>query len=220
MTLWQRTARLIKHPLSGLSHAAGALLAVAGLVFLIVESRGDPWRITSFAVYGATLILLYVCSALYHCLSVSERAEGVLYGLDRAAIYALIAGTYTPLCLVALPPAWGWSLFGVVWALAIGGIIADCVSRRRVPHWLQALLYVSCSYVFLVAVGPLVRSVSAAQLAWLAAGVVLYTGGAVVCVRHPLPHADKPHFHDLWHGLVMGASACHFVAMVLLARGV
>lgn len=219
MNLWQRTARWIKHPLSGLSHALGALLAVVALVVLVVESHGDPWRVTSFAVYGATLILLYVASALYHTLQVSEKAEGVLYGLDRAAIYALIAGTYTPLCLIALPPAWGWSLLGVVWTLAIAGIATDAIARRHAPHWVQGLLYLACGWVFVVAIVPLWHSVSVAQLAWLAAGVALYTGGAVVCIRHPLPHAERPHFHDLWHAVVLGASACHFVAMVLLARG-
>lgn len=209
----------LKDPFSGLSHAVGALLAIVGLLFLLLESRGDPWRVTSFAIYGATLITLFVASALYHSLRVSARAEGALYGFDRAAIYALIAGTYTPLCLVALRGGWGWSLFGVVWGLAVGGILLDILTQQRLPHWLQGALYLAMGWVFLVAVGPLVRALTLSQLLWLAVGGLIYTAGAVVCVRHPQPRPGRFHFHDLWHVLVLAASACHYVLMVLLARG-
>jgi hemolysin III len=210
----------IKDPFSGLSHIVGAALAVLGLVVLIVLARGRPLHVTAFAVYGTTLVALYVASALFHSLRVGERAAGALYGLDRAAIYALIAGTYTPICLLALPPAWGWSLFGVVWGLALGGILADVLSRRRVPDWLQAVLYLLTGWPIVVALGPLLRSLSPAGLGWLFAGCVLYTVGAVICVKER-PHLKPPHFnaHELWHVLVLAASACHFVLMVLLALG-
>ena len=209
--------RFLKHPFSGLSHAAGAVLAIAGLVFLIIQSHGDPWRITSFAVYGATLILLYVASALYHLLPVGPRATDALFGLDRAAIYALIAGTYTPVCLLALPGAWGWSLFGVVWGLAITGILIDVISRRRTPDWLQALLYLATGWLALVAIGPLLRSLPWPALACLAGGSLVYTVGAVICVRER-PHLRPGVFgaHDLWHVLVLAGSACHFALMLFL----
>ena len=189
------------------------------MIFLICESHGDPWKITSFAIYGATLITLYVASALYHSLRVGPRATAGLYGFDRAAIYALIAGTYTPVCLVALPAGWGWSLFGVVWGLAITGILIDVISRRRAPDWVQAVMYLATGWLAVVAIGPLVRSLPPMALGWLAAGCVLYSVGAVICVK------DRPRMrpgifdaHDLWHVLVLAGSACHFVLMVLLAR--
>jgi len=208
----------IKDPFCGVSHGIGALLAVAGMVVLIVLARGKPWQITSFAIYGATLILLYVASALYHSLPVGPRAESALFSLDRAAIYALIAGTYTPLCLVVLPAGWGWSLFGIVWGLAVVGIVVDIVSRRRTPDWLQALLYLGTGWLALIAIEPLVRSLTLAALAWLVAGCVIYSVGAVICVTNrPRLRPGIFSAHDLWHVLVLAGSICHFVVMLLLA---
>lgn len=197
----------------------GAALALVGLVFLIVQAHGNPWQTVSFAIYGVTLVTLYVASALYHSLHVGERAQGALYSFDRAAIYALIAGTYTPICLVALPAGWGWSLFGVVWGLALAGIAADLISRRRAPDWLQMLLYLGVGWVAVVAIRPLLVSLPTAALGWLVAGCVIYTAGAVICVT------DRPRIkpgvfsaHEIWHLLVLLASVCHFVMMALLAR--
>lgn len=210
----KRLLSSLRHPFSGLSHLMGALLSLVGVIFLLQFSQGHPWHLTCFAIYGASLVLLYSASALYHLLRVSPARESQLYGLDRAAIYGLIAGTYTPVCLLALPPAWGWSLLGVVWVLAIGGIIADAVSRHRIPDWLQASLYLATGWAVLVGVRPLVNQLPAAALGWLLAGSLLYTGGAVICVL------DRPRLrpgvfgaHDLWHVLVLAASACHFVLM-------
>ena len=209
----------LKDPFSALSHAVGSLLAIVGLVFLIVESKGDPWRITSFAIYGATLILLLLASALYHGLRVSKKAEATLYGLDRTGIFLLIAGTYTPICLVALGGGWGWSLFGVIWGLAIGGIALDWLTRQKMPHWVAGALFLMMGWVFLVGLKPMLAALSPAMLGWLAAGALLYSAGAAICVRHPEAHPEKKfHFHDLWHAMVLGASACHFVLMVLLAK--
>ncbi len=209
----------LKDPFCSLSHALGSLLAIAGLVVLIVLSKGDPWRITSFAIYGATLILLFAGSALYHGLRVSQKAEQALYGVDRTGIFLLIAGTYTPVCLVGLGGGWGWSLFGIVWGLAAAGIALDWATRQKMPHWAQAALYLLMGWVFLVGLKPLLSALTLPMLLWLGAGVVLYSGGAAICVRHPEPHPEqKFHFHDLWHAMVLGASACHFVVMVLLAR--
>jgi hemolysin III len=209
----------LKDPFSGLSHAAGALLAVVGLVVLIIESQGDPLRVSSFAVYGGTLVLLYVASALYHSLRVGPRASDALYGFDRAAIFALIAGTYTPICLLGLGGGWGLGLFVAVWGFAAIGIIVDIIARRRTPHWLQALLYLMTGWLAVLAVGPLVRALSLPALLLLAAGCIIYTAGAVICVT------EKPRLrpgifgaHDLWHVLVLAGSACHFAMMLLLPR--
>jgi hemolysin III len=207
----------IKDPFCGISHAVGAGLAVIGLIALILLSRGKPWHLTSFAIYGGTLVLLYIASALYHSLPVGPRGEKALYGFDRAAIYALIAGTYTPICLLVLPPALGWSILGVVWGLAVVGVLVDLISRFRTPDWLQALLYLAMGWVFVVAIGPLVRAMTLPAFALLIAGSLIYTFGAVICV------ANKPHIrpgvfhaHDLWHVLVLAGSVCHFLVMLLL----
>jgi hemolysin III len=213
-----RLRKWIKDPFCGLSHGAGAALAVAGLVVLILLAQGRPLHVTSFAVYGVTLVTLYVASALFHSLRVDKRAEGALYGFDRAAIYALIAGTYTPVCLIALPPAWGWGLLGAVWGLAVLGVVIDIVSKRNVPDWLQALLYLATGWVMLVALKPLYLALSPLALAYLFAGCLIYTVGAVICVKD-WPHLKRGVFgaHELWHALVLAGSACHFALMVLLA---
>jgi len=177
--------------------------------------QGKPWHIVSFAIYGATLIFLYTASTLYHLLRLSPTRQTQLFGLDRAAIYTLIAGTYTPICLLVLPVAWGWSLLSIVWGLAVVGILVDGISRRRAPDWLQAVLYLVIGWAALAVLGPLVRSLPSAGLCWLGAGCLVYTGGAVICVTNrPRLRPGLFDAHDLWHALVLVGSACHFVLMV------
>jgi hemolysin III len=210
----------LKDPFCGISHFVGAVLAIAGMVFLIVEAKGNPWAVFSFAIYGATLFVLYLASALYHSLRVGKRAESALYGFDRAAIFALIAGTYTPICLIALPAGWGYSLFGVVWLLAATGIIIDIIARRRTPDWLQAVLYLATGWVAIVAIRPLIAALPPVALGWLAAGCIIYSVGAVICVTDwPKIKPGVFSAHELWHVLVIAGSICHFVLMVILARG-
>ena len=207
----------LKHPFSALSHALGALLGVAALVLLLVWSHGEPWRATAFAIYGVTLILLFTGSALYHSLRVSEKTENILYGLDRTGIYLLIAGTYTPLCLLPLRGGWGWTLFGIIWGLAVSGIVVDWVTKCKTPHWVQGALFLLMGWVFLIAIGPILRLLTTAQLGWLVAGGLIYSIGAAICVKYPKPTPGRAfHYHDLWHVMVLVASACHFVFMTLL----
>lgn len=205
----------LKHPFSGLSHLAGAVLSLLGLIALLGAAGGKLWHTVSFAVYGATLVLLYTASGLYHLLRLPPPQEERLLGLDRAAIYALIAGTYTPLCLVALRGPWGWSLLGLVWGLALAGIAVDARLRRRLPNWLQGLLYLGVGWVAVIAAGPLMRALAGPALWWLLGGSLIYTVGAAICV------SERPRLlpgvfdaHDLWHLLVLVASACHFLLMI------
>ena len=169
--------------------------------------------------YGATLILLYFGSALYHSHPGSERVQRTLYGLDRTGIFLLIAGTYTPVCLVGLGGGWGWSLFGIVWGLAVAGIVLDWTTKQKMPHWLQAGLYLLMGWVFLIALKPLTRALTMPMLLWLVLGGAIYTVGAAIVVKYPQAKPGRFHFHDVWHVLVIAASACHFVLMVLLAKG-
>src|SRR5438045_1101356 len=131
-----RVGRLkLREPFNGLSHLSGAVLGVAALVLLVTLARGKPWHLAGFAIYGATLLLLYLASTLYHSLPLSDRGVARLRLFDRVGIYLLIAGTYTPLCLVPLRGGWGWSLLGVVWGLALFGSICE-VAWRAAPGWL------------------------------------------------------------------------------------
>jgi hemolysin III len=208
----------VKDPYSAWTHAAGALLAMAGIAPLIVQSRGEPMRVVSFSIYGATLVLLFVASCLYHSIRAHPRVEETLFAIDRGAIHGLIAGTYTPLCLVALPKAWGWSLLGVAWGLAAAGVTLDLVTKRKMPDRLQALLYLVCGWVFVVAIVPVVKSLSVECLWWLGAGQLLYTAGAALCVHHPACTPGRFNCHDLWHAVVVAAGACHYRFMWLLAQ--
>jgi hemolysin III len=204
----------IREPFNGLSHLIGAVLGIAALVVLVCLARGKPWHVSAFAIYGATLILLYLASALYHLLPVSERGVERLRTVDRVGIYLLIAGTYTPLCLVPLRGAWGWSLFGVVWGLALLGSLCEIVWRRA-PHWLGVVLYVLMGWLIVVAAGPLTRTLSGAGLAWLIAGGVVYSVGTVIfATERPRLWPGVFSSHELWHLFVLGGSACHFVMMV------
>ncbi len=194
---------------NALSHLAGALLALAGTVFMIALAAlgGDPWKVVSVSIYGTTLVLLYSSSTLYH--SVRGRAKDVLRKLDHHSIYLLIAGSYTPFCLVTLRGPWGWSLLGGVWGLAALGSLQELKpgSESRV---LSVVIYVVMGWLALVAMVPLLRALGPAGFAWLAAGGLLYTVGIVFfALDTRLTHA-----HGVWHLFVLAGSAAHYVAVL------
>jgi hemolysin III len=193
-----------------LTHGAGLVASVAAIPLLVIAATGrrDPWQIVGGAVFGATLVLLYLASTVYHALPAS-RAKGVLRVLDHSAIYLLIAGTYTPFTLGALRGPWGWSLLGTIWALALLGIAAKVGLGFRFPR-LSTVFYVGMGWLVLVAVVPLVRSVSPAGLGWLVAGGLCYTGG----VPFYATDARVPYGHALWHVFVVAGSVCHFFAVL------
>lgn len=204
----------LREPFSGLSHLGGAILGIAALVVLVSVARGDPWHVSGFVVYGASLILLYLASALYHLLPVGARHIQRLRMFDHIGIYLLIAGTYTPICLVPLRGSWGWSLFGVVWGLALFGIVVE-ICWRSAPIWLRLVLYLIMGWLVLIALGPLARILPAAALGWLIAGGIVYTmGAAVFALERPRLWPGIFGAHDLWHLFVLGGSACHFVLML------
>ena len=206
--------RRIKDPFPGLSHWAGMVLAIAGLVVLLVLSAGRPWRIVGCAIYGASLILLYLASALAHTIRGSEKLDGLLTRLDCMAIFLLIAGTYTPLCLVTFRGPWGWSMLGAEWGMAALGIALVAFGRgdSKLP---RTILYLTMAWIVaIVAVEPIWRLLPAPAIQWLFAGGVIYSVGAVIFVL------DRPHLwprrfmaHDLWHTLVLAGSACHYIVI-------
>ena len=195
---------------NSISHLVGAALALAGLVVLVVLAslQGDPWKIVSFSIYGATLFLLYAMSTLYH--SLRGRAKHIFMKLDHVAIYLLIAGTYTPFTLISLRGAWGWSLFGTIWALAIAGIVVDS-RHREGSRALQMVIYLLMGWLILVAMYPLVQALPGTALALLVLGGLCYTGGMVFyAIDERMRHA-----HGIWHLFVLAGSICHFLAILL-----
>ncbi len=182
--------------------------AVIGSVWLLLLADGDPYRITAFAIYGTTLVLLFMASAIHHGLS--HRGNTRLWQLlDHLSIYLLIAGSYTPFTLVVLRGGWGWSLFGIIWGLAAAGIALDLWHkdpRRR----LQLLLYLAMGWLVLVAILPLKAAMSAGNLAWLVAGGLCYTGGVGFFVMDE----RWPPAHNIWHLFVIAGAVCHYIAIL------
>ena len=194
---------------NAITHLAGALLALAGAVVLIVlaAQEGDPWKVVSVSIYGATLVLLYSFSALYH--SLRGRAKNVLRELDHHSIYLLIAGSYTPFCLVTLRGPWGWSLFGVVWGLAALGSLQELWMKNS-ARIMSVVIYIVMGWVALVALVQLLHALGPAGFAWLVAGGLFYTIGIVFYVID----ARLKHAHGIWHLFVLAGSASHYVAIL------
>ncbi|HEX4944836.1 MAG TPA: hemolysin III family protein [Usitatibacteraceae bacterium] len=196
---------------NSISHLLAALLALAGGVVLIVigSRQADPWKIVSFSIYAATLFFLYLTSTLYHSTR-GGRAKWIYRKLDHSAIYLLIAGTYTPFTLVTLNGPWGWSLFGIVWGLALLGIVQElCFAKGA--RWLSLAIYLLMGWVAVVAVVPLIEALSWAGFAWLISGGVIYTAGVAFYVFDE----RFRHFHGIWHIFVVAGSAVHYTAIVL-----
>lgn len=194
---------------NSISHLVGAGLALAGAIVLITLAArlGDPWKIVSFSIYGAMLVALYVCSTIYH--SVRGRAKEILRKLDHCAIYLLIAGTYTPFALVSLRGTWGWWLLGIVWSLALFGILQEIWLGRR-KRVLSMILYILMGWLALAAVVPLWHALTPSGFAWLVAGGLCYTGGLIFyATEHRLRHG-----HGVWHLFVVSGSSCHFYTIL------
>jgi hemolysin III len=191
-----------------LTHGVGILASVAGVVVLLVLSAlgGDPWRIVSTAIFGATLITLYTASTLYHAVR-SERARRRLKVFDHCAIYLLIAGTYTPFLLVGLRGGWGWSLFGVIWGLAVAGVVFKLFFTGRFKL-LSTAIYLGMGWLIVLAIGPMLRQLAPSTLGWLLAGGLAYTAGTFFYLSRRISYA-----HAIWHLFVIAGSACHGVAV-------
>jgi hemolysin III len=191
-----------------LTHGLGAALGVAGCALMVVASsrNGDAWHVVSTAIFGATLVLLYTASTLYHSVT-DEKRQRLLRKFDHAAIFLLIAGTYTPFVLVTLRGPWGWSLFGVVWGLAVVGVTLKFwfAGRFRVA---STIIYIAMGWLVMIAIKPLMAALPAGGLQLLVAGGLCYTGGAVFYLWRSLPY-----HHAIWHLFVLGGSVCHWAAV-------
>ncbi|MDB5832116.1 MAG: hemolysin [Caballeronia sp.] len=194
---------------NSVTHLVGTVLSVAGLATLVTMAamERDPYKIVSFAVYGAMLLTLYTISTLYHWVR-SPRAKAVLQKCDHSAIYLLIAGSYTPFTLVTLRGPWGWSLFGVSWGLAALGIVQELTLGRRTRS-VSMVIYVMMGWLALVAIRPLVSALPPAGTAWLLAGGLIYSAGIYFFINDERIR----HGHGIWHLFVLGGSLCQFVSI-------
>lgn len=205
-------------PLSALSHLLGAVLSIAALVLLIVSAAqvGTALHVVTFTIFGVTMFFLYLMSALYHsvCRDRSPNAKRVLQALDHTAVYILIAGTYTPVTLIVLPPGWGWTLFGLVWAIALlGGIIK--ISQIRIPSSVSVALYLAMGWLVVIAGVPLVNALPSGGLFWLVMGGLCYTIGAVLYVLDTrVPRTRWFGMHEIFHVFVMLGSFAHFWMLI------
>jgi hemolysin III len=194
--------------LNVITHGIGFLLSVIALIFLVVHAslEGTVWHIVSFAIYGSSLVVLYLASTLFH-FSKNQKTRNRLNVFDHASIYLLIAGTYTPFALVTLHGSWGWSVFGVVWGLAVTGIILKLFFTGKY-NILSTVLYISMGWIIVIAIVPLVHALPFNGLMWLFGGGLFYTIGAVIFLIDKIPYN-----HAIFHFFVLGGSACHFVAV-------
>ncbi len=194
---------------NSITHLVGTVMAIIGTAVLITAAAmtgAGPRRITALAVYGAMMVVLYLSSTLYH--SLKGRAKQVFHVFDHCAIYLLIAGTYTPFTLVTLGGAWGWTLFGIIWALAAAGVAKDVFLHGRYRA-ISVVLYVIMGWLVVAAFGPLRQALPIAGIWWLVAGGVVYTAGVLFFALSK----HVAHMHGLWHLCVIGGSVCHYVAV-------
>ena len=194
---------------NSVTHGIGAGLSVAGLTLLVALAAiyGDVWRVVSFSIYGSSLVLLYLASTLYHSIQ-HPKVKRILRIFDHSAIYLLIAGTYTPFTLVSMRGPWGWTLFGVVWGLALLGIAFKTVFIGRYEKWATAA-YVLMGWLVVIAFKEMLVTVPPGGIVWLVIGGVVYTLGVLFYAWEKLPYN-----HAIWHLFVLGGSICHFFAIL------
>lgn len=191
------------------THGIGALLSIAGLAVLVVYAslHGDAWHVVSSSIYGATLIILYSASSLYHGVS-HARAKSILQRFDHAAIYLLIAGTYTPFLLVSLRGVWGWSLFGVIWSIALFGVVTEFIDAQRFKK-MSLWLYLGLGWIVVLAINPMLQNVAPGGLILLLLGGLSYSLGVIFYVREQMAFS-----HAIWHLFVLAGSTFHFFSIL------
>ena len=206
----------LREPVSGLTHLAGVLLALIALGVLLAKASGAGRvdQFVAFGIFGCSLIALYGASALYHLLPASPAAVARLRRLDHMAIFILIAGTYTPICLLALEGGWRAVLLCLVWTLALCGVVLKLLWMDA-PRWLSVGLYLAMGWLAVIAASAILKAVPLGGIAWILAGGLVYSAGALIYgLKRPNPVPGVFGFHELWHLFVMAGSACHFWAIL------
>ena len=202
---------VIEEIFNSLTHAVGAGLAISGRTALIMltNQNPDPWKYVSFSVYGASQILLYLSSSLMHSFASLPRIRYYLRIVDQSFIYLLIAGTYTPVTLTVMRGPWGWSIFGVIWGLAVLGILLKTLVFRT-PHIITDLLYIPMGWIVLIAARPMMATAPAGLIRWMLVGGAFYTVGVAFYAWRRLPFS-----HTIWHLFVIGGSVSFFMGFSL-----
>jgi len=197
---------LTEEILHSITHGIGVALALAWLVVLVVlaAQRGDPWRIVSFSIYGTSLTLLYLASTLYHSFQ-DQQLKRFFRNLDHLSIFLLIAGTYTPVTLISLRGAWGWTLFGLIWSFAACGIVYELLFLGRYK-WITLTIYLGMGWLAIIAIKPILTMAPIGLFWWILAGGLFYTVGVLFYVRKKMRY-----HHVWWHLFVLFGSACHFL---------
>ena len=205
-------------PWSAITQGAGAVLALAGTVLLLGRAARlncDGWHMFSFLVFGLSMVALYTASTLYHCLNTGVKGRVRLRKLDHASIYLLIAGTYTPMCLVVLRQEgnWGWTLFAAAWGIALAGLVL-CIVWIASPRWVTAGLYIAMGWMGVTALVPLVQRLPSLGFFWLLGGGILYTvGGVLYAVKWPGRNNPRFGCHEIFHVFILAGTLFHFLLM-------
>ena len=196
---------------NAITHGIGVGLAIAALVILVVFAAriSDTWKVVSFSIYGATMIILFLSSTLYHSFP-QPYLKRFFRIMDHSSIFLLIAGTYTPVTIGSMRGGWGWTLFGVIWGLTVLGIIMKIFAMSKLK-WLSIVVYLMMGWIILIAIKPLVAVVTTKFLIWILAGGLAYSLGIIFYVARKLPF-----HHAVWHMFVLAGSICHFFAMLSL----
>lgn len=207
----------LREPVNSLTHWGGAVLALIGLIALLIVGWSTPAKIISLAVYGVSLVFLFSASATYHMVQVKDRALEIFRKVDHAAIYVLIAGTYTPFCVNAFDGFWKWGMLSIIWTLAVVGIVVK-IFVIRAPRWLNAGIYIVMGWLSVTAIGEMLNALPAWVLVWMLVGGVTYTLGAVVYVTKIFNFVPGVFgFHEVWHIFVLLAAIAHYIAVLGVA---
>lgn len=205
----------LREPVNGLTHFFAAIVAGIGLIVLILLGWNSLVKTVSLSVYGLSLILLFAASAAYHMVKAGPRIVANLRKLDHAAIYLLIAGTYTPICAIMFDGFWKWGLLAIIWSLAAIGIVIKMFIMNA-PRWLSAGIYLLMGWLCVIAIGEMLRVLPAGALIWLLAGGLIYTLGAVVYITKTLDFIPgKFGFHEVWHIFVILGALAHFISIAV-----
>lgn len=207
----------LKDPGSAITHFIGMIMAIFAATPLLIRaaSRPDRIHIVSLAVFIISMILLYAASTAYHSFNLSEKANIILKKIDHMMIFVLIAGTYTPVCLIVLNGTIGYTLLALVWGIALAGIVIKAL-WVTCPKWFSSILYIAMGWVCVLAFTQILNSLSSAAFGWLLAGGIIYTiGGVIYALKLPIFNAKHSAFgsHEIFHLFVMGGSLCHFILM-------
>ncbi len=206
----------LREPVNGITHLAGAIAALLGSIILLIISGTETAKTVSILVYGLSLVCMFSASSCYHLINASSARIQTFRKFDHSAIFLLIAGTYTPFCVIAFTGFFHWGLLAIIWAIALGGIIVK-IFYIKAPRWLNATIYVIMGWLCVSAAGQMASNLQASIIVWLIIGGVIYTLGAIIYATKMFNFVpEKFGFHEVWHLFVLLGATSHFISIMLL----